>query len=146
MRARCARLDVMRSQILELELRANSLLPPSGVSPTSPPGKFRDFSRATDHRDQQPKDSASAANLVGGDRRSLSTMVEEAVIEDVEKGLRLVPLSREFEQGQASAAGLMEGRARGETAKGDHVGSDNKNSGKGSWRFLQGFWRWMRGN
>lgn len=73
-------------------------------------------------------------------------MVEEAVIEDVEKGLRLVPLSREFEQGQASAAGLMEGRARGETAKGDHVGSDNKNSGKGSWRFLQGFWRWMRGN
>ncbi|CAM9584130.1 unnamed protein product, partial [Laminaria digitata] len=80
MRVRRARLDVMRSEILELELRAKPLLPPSltppppppppSATPTSPPGKFRDFSREYDH--QQPTDSASAVSLA----------VEEAVVED----------------------------------------------------------------
>lgn len=160
MRARRARLDVMRSEILELEHSANPLLPPSlllpslppptppSVTPTSPSGIFRDFSREyIDHQGQHQKHSASTASgRVGVDRGWVSTAVEEAVIGDAEKGVILVPLRKGFEMGQAAGgAGLGEGRARGKPVKGgDGVGGDG-DSGKGRWRLARGFWRWMRG-
>lgn len=161
MRARRARLDVMRSEILELEHSANPLLPPSlplppppplpSVTPTSPSGIFRDFSREHyDHKDnQQHKYSASAAdNRVGVERRWFSTAVEEAVLGDAEKGVLLVPLRKGFEKEQAAGvAGLGEGRARGKPVKGgDGVGGGGDgDSGTGRWRLARGFWRWMRG-
>ena len=135
----------MRSEILELEHRTKPLLPPPSVTPTSPPGKFRDFSREyNDHDQQQPKFSASAAGRVGAEQHWFSTAAEEAVIEDAENGVRLVPLRKEFEEEQAAAGGLAEGRARGKAAKGDDdVGGDK--SEKGTWRVARGVWRWMRG-
>lgn len=156
MRARRARLDVMRSEILDLE-RAKPLLPPSppmppppSITPTPPPGKFRDFSReCNDNQDQQPQLQYSASagnNRVGVERRWLSTAVEEAVIEEAEKGVLLVPLKKEFgEEQAAAAAGLGEGRTRGKPAEGDDGVGTSSESGKGRWRLARGFWRWIRG-
>lgn len=155
MRARRARLDVMRSEILDLEHSAKPLLPPSPPTPPPPPpftptpqpGKSRDFSREyNDNQGQQPqqKYAASAGNSrVGVERRWFSTAVEEAVIEDAEKGLLLVPLRKEFEEEQA--AGLGEGRTRGRLAEGDDGIGSCGDSGKGRWRLARGFWRWARG-
>ncbi|CAM9728003.1 unnamed protein product [Ectocarpus sp. 12 AP-2014] len=152
MRARRARLDTLRRDIIDLEKHA-------GLTPTLPPGNSRE------HRQHQgkfllppqpvPEDAESVALVPSGSRAGVgdeepsgaAEFVEEEVIRDAETGVRLMPLlstQRDSEEDGGYSSFMSASGAVGSSDGGSSGGGggDAKARGYG----LRRLWRWVRGS
>ncbi|CBN77000.1 hypothetical protein Esi_0024_0189 [Ectocarpus siliculosus] len=153
MRARRARLDTLRRDIIDLEKHARLTRP-------LPPGNSREHRQ---HQDKflvppqpVPQEAESVALMPSGCRAGVgdeepswaAEFVEEEVIRDAETGVRLMPLlptKRDREQ-DGSYSSLMS--ASGAVGSSDGGGSGDGGDGPKR-RGLYGFgklWRWIRGS
>lgn len=128
MRARRARLNNLRRDILRLENTAEL-----GLALSFP-------SRENSRKKSYPPLVAefTPINKVGGGQLGFSTGVEEAVIEDAERAVRLMPLKGELEEAGASPAGVASGMK-------DNAGDTVSGGVVGRWGYGRRLWRWLRG-
>lgn len=115
MRARRARVDSLRRDILGLEKSA-------GLRPPSPPEE--------EDRDRVLSAQDTTGRVVGSEQGSTGVFAEEIVLRDAEGGIRLMPLSgTRKDKGDGGSDGGGGGAGSGARGRGMSVGR---------------LWRWLR--
>lgn len=117
MRARRARVDSLRRDILGLEKSA-------GLRPPSPPEK-----QAEEEKERSLAAKNTSGRTAGFEQGSHGIFAEEMVLQDAERGARLMPLSSTRKEKSDSGSNGGSGAGGGAGGRGVRVG---------------GWWRWWR--